>query len=133
MDEKNFGSPDPTLVASRPLPGLSGDASVAEPRIPHALEMRGGLAFIAGDGGAPLLHPASLTNKSRHPDHSAGKSAWAHATLTALVHRYNVHAELVAALESAAASIEQLVSIGRIPANNQGLRDANKALARARS
>lgn len=30
MDEKNLGSPDPTLVASRPLSGLSGDAFVRD-------------------------------------------------------------------------------------------------------
>lgn len=35
------------------------------------------------------------------------------------------------ALKSAKSSIEQLVSLNRIPANNKGLRDANEALARA--
>jgi hypothetical protein len=39
--------------------------------------------------------------------------------------------ELLAALQSAVASLEQLVKINRIPANNKGLRDARDALAKA--
>jgi hypothetical protein len=42
-------------------------------------------------------------------------------------------AELIAALESAAATIQQLVDIGRMPANNKGLRDARALLAKVRS
>ena len=40
------------------------------------------------------------------------------------------NAELREALESAAASIQQLVDLGRIPASNKGLRDARALLAR---
>ncbi len=45
----------------------------------------------------------------------------------------NSHYELLAALESAAESIEQLVKVGRIPANNAGLRDARAAIAKAKA
>lgn len=38
---------------------------------------------------------------------------------------------LLAALHSAAESLEQLVKIARIPANNKGLRDARAAIALA--
>lgn len=40
-------------------------------------------------------------------------------------------ADMLAALQSAAASIEQLVKLNRIPANNKGLRDARAAIAKA--
>ena len=39
--------------------------------------------------------------------------------------------DLLAACQSAASSIEQLVKIGRIPANNKGLRDALAAISKA--
>jgi len=38
---------------------------------------------------------------------------------------------MLEALKSAAESIEQLVSLNRIPANNKGLRDARAAIALA--
>jgi len=45
---------------------------------------------------------------------------------------YRAAPDLLAALESAAESIEQLVKVGRIPANNAGLRDARAAIAKAK-
>lgn len=47
-----------------------------------------------------------------------------------IVRCVNAHDELVAALRSATASLEQFVKLGRIPENNQGLREARAALAK---
>lgn len=44
----------------------------------------------------------------------------------------NAHDTLVAALESGISAIESLVSLGRVPANNAGLRDMRAALASAK-
>ncbi len=94
--------------------------------IPHALEIRAGLCFIAGDGGAPMLHPVSLTNKSRHPDHSTGKAEWATATLAALVERYNAAPSLLAerdALRARVAGLEAALEAVVTEADQTGGRD----------
>lgn len=44
-----------------------------------------------------------------------------------------INADLLAALKSAAATLEQLVKIDRLPENNKGLRDVRAALAKAGS
>lgn len=49
-----------------------------------------------------------------------------------IVRAVNAHDALVSAIESGIASLEQLVNVGRIPANNAGLRDLRAALKLAR-
>lgn len=80
--------------------------------------------YIAGPDGAAICRMASNTTprtmqRERDGVHEANARLIAAAP------------ELLEALKSASASIEQLVAIGRIPANNKGLRDARAALAKA--
>ena len=46
-----------------------------------------------------------------------------------ILRRANAHQNLVEALRSGIASLDQFVKLGRIPENNQGLREMRAALA----
>lgn len=77
---------------------------------------------------SPILGGGELVVVGEH----TGIDCLKEADAAFIVRACNSHYELLAALESAAESIEQLVKVGRIPANNAGLRDARAAIAKAK-